>query len=152
MSSKPYFFFRRADWTSCSLGLDSIPFLLKDRIENPDLFCQLTRIQHRFFPKSGLQTSIFLMLIDTTTTTTTLQLLYLRRADWNSSSLVIWHAGSTAFPFYPKRGLKIQALLTADAYIVCCFFIFNFLKSELKIQLLFCHSTLTVFSFVRRAD
>ena len=38
-----------------------------------------------------------------------LQLLYLQRADWTSRYLVIWHAGSTAFPFYPKRGLKIQS-------------------------------------------
>ena len=100
-----------------------------------------------FFPKSGLKIQ-FLMVIDTTTTTTTLQRLYFRRADWTSSYLVIWHANSTVFSFYPKRGLKIQDLLPADTSTA----FHVFLKSELKIQLLFCHSTLTVFSFVQRAD
>ena len=101
-----------------------------------------------FFPEEWIENSIFLMVIDTTTTTTTLQRLYFRRADWTSSYLVIWHANSTVFSFYPKRGLKIQDLLPADTSTA----FHVFLKSELKIQLLFCHSTLTVFSFVQRAD
>ena len=53
-SRRQRFFSRRAGRTSSSLELDSIPFLLKDRIENPDLFCQLTRIQHRFFPEEWI--------------------------------------------------------------------------------------------------
>ena len=91
-SSKPHFFSQRANWTSSSLELDSISFLLKDRIENPDLFRQLTRIQHLVFSRRVDCKIQSLMVIDTTTTTTTttttLQLLYLQRADWTSSSLV----------------------------------------------------------------
>ena len=53
-----------------------------------------------------------------------LQLLYLQRADWTSSYLVIWHAGSTAFPFYPKRGLKIQSS-SASRHVHSISFIFH---------------------------
>ena len=105
MSSKPHFFFRRADWTSCSLGLDSIPFLLKDRIENPDLFCQLTRIQHRFFPEEWIAN---------------FNLSHAHRHDYD------YDYDYAAASLSPKSRLKFQL----SCYLTCRFDSISFLPEE----------------------
>ena len=80
-----------------------------------------------------------------------LQLLYLQRADWTSRYLVIWHAGSTAFPFYPKRGLKIQSSSRRHVHSInfVSFFHEEWVENSTLPLLL---DTLTVFHFLRRAE
>ena len=82
-----------------------------------------------------------------------LQLLYLQTADWTSSYLVIWHAGSTAFLFYSKRGLKIQSS-SASRHVHSISFLFLFLFHEEWVEnstlplILDTLDTLTVFHFL----
>ena len=86
-----------------------------------------------------------------------LQLLYLQTADWTSSYLVIWHAGSTAFLFYSKRGLKIQSS-SASRHVHSISFLFLFLFHEEWVEnstlplILDTLDTLTVFHFLPRAE
>ena len=81
-----------------------------------------------------------------------LQLLYLQRADWTSRYLVIWHAGSTAFPFYPKRGLKIQSS-SARRHVHSINFVSFFHEEWVENSTLpLLLDTLTVFHFLRRAE
>ena len=140
-SRRQRFFSRRAGWTSSSLELDSIPFLLKDRIENPDFFCQLTRIQHRFFPEGWISN---------------FNLSHAHRHDYDYDYDYDYAAASLS----PKSRLNFQlscyltcrldsisflteerieipgSFLPVDTYTAFPFF----LTSELKIQLFFCHS------------
>ena len=84
-----------------------------------------------------------------------LQLLYLQTADWTSSYLVIWHAGSTAFLFYSKRGLKIQSS-SASRHVHSISFLFLFheewVENSTLPLILDTLDTLTVFHFLPRAE
>ena len=88
-----------------------------------------------------------------------LQLLYLQTADWTSSYLVIWHASSTAFLFYSKRGLKIQSSSASrHVHSISFPFLFLFLFHEEWVEnstlplILDTLDTLTVFHFLPRAE
>ena len=117
--------------------LDSVSFLLEERIENPELFCQSTRTQHFVsfsfsFHEEWVENSTLPLILDTLDTLTVFH--FLPRAEYLTCRL-----DSIFFFFFTqKRGLeKSRPLLPVNLYLEFRFF---FLKSELKIQLCFYQS------------
>ena len=114
--------------------LDSVSFLLEERIENPELFCQSTRTQH--FVSFSFSWRVSWKFNSSFNTR------YTRYVDSVSLST---KSGIFDMPtrqhflfFYQKRGLeKSRPLLPVNLYLEFRFF---FLKSELKIQLCFYQS------------
>ena len=116
--------------------LDSVSFLLEERIENPELFCQSTRTQHFVSFSFSFSWRVSWKFNSSFNTR------YTRYVDSVSLST---KSGIFDMPtrqhflfFYPKRGLeKSRPLLPVNLYLEFRFF---FLKSELKIQLFFYQS------------